>query len=42
LERLIGGSLRMLGRLPTAEEQTWQDAERVSVLDIIERRADTR
>lgn len=41
LERLIGGSIRMLGRLPDANEQTWQDAERVSALDIFDRRIDS-
>jgi len=41
LERLVGGSIRMMGRLPAAEEQEWQDAERVTVLDIIERRIET-
>jgi hypothetical protein len=41
LERLIGGSTRMLGRLPDADEQSWQDAERVAVLGILERRIDS-
>jgi hypothetical protein len=40
LIRLIGGSMRMLGRLPSTDEQTWQDAERVTALDVLERRID--
>jgi hypothetical protein len=41
LERIIGGSIRRLGRLPDANEQTWQDAERVTALDILDRRIDS-